>query len=110
MTRCWMRRWSWGSQPLTQRENYIDIYLLCRDDPNVDVAVPVEVLIAMHAEGKIGAFGGSNWTHQRIEEANEYAYRRGLIPFTVSSPNFGLADQVQMGLSEGEILYLDLRK
>ena len=76
----------------------------------VDVAVPVEVMNALHAEGKIGAFGGSNWTHQRIEEANEYAYRRGLIHVTVSSPNFGLADQVQMGLSEGEILYLNLRK
>lgn len=110
MTRCWMRRWSWGSQPLTLGENYIDIYLLHLDDPDVDVAVPVEVMNALHAEGKIGAFGGSNWTHQRIEEANEYAYRRGLIPFTVSSPNFGLADQVQMGLSEGEILYLNLRK
>ncbi len=91
-------------------KNYIDIYLLCRDDPDVDVAVPVEVMNALHAEGKIGAFGGSNWTHQRIEEANEYAYRRGLIHVTVSSPNFGLADQVQMGLSEGEILYLNLRK
>ena len=110
MTRCWMRCWSWGSQPLTLGKKYINIYLLCRDDPDVDVAVPVEVMNALHAEGKIGAFGGSNWTHQRIEEANEYAYRRGLIHVTVSSPNFGLADQVQMGLSEGEILYLNLRK
>lgn len=75
--------------------NYIDIYLLHRDDPDVEVAVPVEVFNAMHAEGKIGAFGGSNWTHQRIEEANEYAYRHNLVPFEVSSPNFGLADQVR---------------
>ena len=29
-----------------------------------------------------------------IEEANEYAYSHGLIPFSVSSPNFGLAEQV----------------
>ena len=48
----------------------------------------------MHEEGKIGAFGVSNWTHQRIAEANEYAARHHLIPFTVSSPNFGLAEQV----------------
>ena len=77
------------------KTNYIDIYLLHRDDPEIDVAVPVEVFNAMHAEGKIGAFGGSNWTHTRIEEANEYAYKHNLIPFSVSSPNFGLARQVR---------------
>lgn len=70
----------------------IDIYLLHRDDPRKPVDGAVELLNALHAEGKIGAFGGSNWTHRRIEEANEYAYRRGLVPFTVSSPYFRLAD------------------
>jgi len=74
--------------------DYIDIYVLHRDDLSVPAGNVVEVLNAMHAEGKIGAFGGSNWTHQRIEQANEYAYKKGLIPFTVSSPNFGLAQQV----------------
>lgn len=47
----------------------------------------------MHASGKIGAFGGSNWSYARIAEANEYAYSHSLIPFTVSSPNFSLASQ-----------------
>jgi aryl-alcohol dehydrogenase-like predicted oxidoreductase len=75
--------------------DYIDIYLLHRDDPEIEVGRIVEILNAMHAEGKIGAFGGSNWTHQRIQEANEYAYKHDLIPFSVSSPNFGLAEQVQ---------------
>ncbi len=72
--------------------DYIDLYLLHRDDPRRPVDEPVEVLNALHAEGKIGAFGGSNWTHTRIEEANEYAYRKNLLPFTASSPYFGLAD------------------
>ena len=75
--------------------DYFDIYLLHRDDPDVEVGIIVEIFNALHAEGKIGAFGGSNWTHQRIEEANEYAYAHNLIPFSVSSPNFGLANQVQ---------------
>lgn len=77
------------------RTNYIDIYLLHRDDAAVEVGEIVEVLNAMHAEGKIGAFGGSNWTHDRIAAANEYAYKHGLIPFTVSSPSFSLAEQVR---------------
>ena len=77
------------------RTGYLDIYLLHRDDPEVEAGRIVELLNAMHEEGKIGAFGGSNWTHQRIEEANAYARKHQLIPFAVSSPNFGLADQVQ---------------
>ncbi len=74
------------------KTDYIDIYLLHRDDPRKPVDEMVEVLNELHAEGKIGAFGGSNWTHTRILEANEYAYRKNLLPFTVSSPYFGLAD------------------
>ncbi len=73
--------------------DYIDIYLLHRDDKDVQVGEIVEVFNAMHEEGKIGAFGGSNWTHERIEAANEYAYKHDMIPFTVSSPNYGLAEQ-----------------
>lgn len=76
------------------RTSYIDIYLLHRDDPDVPAGEIVEILNALHAEGKIGAFGGSNWTHNRIEAANEYAYAHNLIPFEVSSPNFGLAEQI----------------
>lgn len=76
------------------RTDYLDIYLLHRDDPEVPVGEIVEIFNGMNAEGKIGAFGGSNWTYERIEQANEYAYKHNLIPFTVSSPNFGLAEQV----------------
>ncbi len=74
--------------------DYIDIYILHRDDPEVEVAVAVETLNALHADGKIGAFGGSNWSHQRIAKANAYAKSHGLVPFTVSSPHYSLAEQV----------------
>lgn len=77
------------------RTDYIDIYLAHRDDTAVPAGEIIEVFNALHAEGRIGAFGGSNWTHERIEEANEYAYKHDMLPFTVSSPNFGLAEQVK---------------
>jgi aryl-alcohol dehydrogenase-like predicted oxidoreductase len=77
------------------RTSYIDIYVLHRDNPDVPVGPIVDVLNKLRGEGKIRAFGGSNWTHQRIEDANEHAYKHGLSPFTASSPNFGLADQVE---------------
>ena len=74
--------------------DYIDIYLLHRDVEGVEVGPIVEILNEYYKEGKIKAFGGSNWTHERIEEANVYAKAHGLAPFTVSSPNYGLCRQV----------------
>lgn len=74
--------------------DYIDIYLLHRDVEGVEVGPIVEILNEYHKVGKIKSFGGSNWTYQRIEEANTYAKEHGLVPFTVSSPNYGLCRQV----------------
>jgi aryl-alcohol dehydrogenase-like predicted oxidoreductase len=76
------------------RTEYIDIYLLHRDDPDVAVGPIVEAFNELKAMGKIRAFGGSNWRHERIREANEFAAAHGLTPFAASSPNFGLAEQV----------------
>ena len=73
---------------------YVDIFLLHRDDPSVPAGEIVEVLNELHEKGKIRAFGGSNWRYERIAEANEYADKHGLIPFAVSSPNYGLAEQI----------------
>ena len=77
------------------KTSYIDIYVLHRDNPDVPAGPIVDTLNKLRGEGKIRAFGGSNWTHRRLEEANEYAYKHSLFPFTASSPNFGLADQVE---------------
>ena len=75
--------------------DFIDLYILHRDDPSQPVGPIVEVLNQYQAAGTIGAFGGSNWSHERIEAANEYAYAHNLKPFAVSSPNFSLAAQHQ---------------
>ncbi|MEI6519192.1 MAG: aldo/keto reductase [bacterium] len=77
------------------RTSYIDIYMLHRDDPDYPIGPIVEILNEHKNAGRICAFGGSNWTHQRLQEANDYAAANNLTPFTVSSPNFGLAEQVE---------------
>ncbi len=73
----------------------IDLYILHRDDENVPVEPIIDVLNEHRQAGKIGAFGASNWTHGRVEAANRYAVAAGLEPFSASSPNFSLAEQVQ---------------
>lgn len=75
------------------RTDYIDLYLLHRDNPSVAVGPIVEVLNEHLAAGRIRAFGGSNWSQSRIQAANEYAAAHGSVPFAVSSPNFSLAIQ-----------------
>jgi 1-deoxyxylulose-5-phosphate synthase len=69
----------------------IDIYFLHKDDSDAEVGPIVEALNDEAKQGRIRAFGGSSWTHQRIAEANAYAEAHGLQPFTVSSPNLALA-------------------
>jgi len=76
------------------RSSYIDIYVLHRDNPALPVGPVVEILNEHHRAGKIRAFGGSNWTHRRIQDANDYAKAHGLTPFTASSPHFSLAETV----------------
>lgn len=75
--------------------DYVDLYVLHRDDPSVQVGPIVESLNEWVRAGKVRAFGGSNWTHERIEHANDYAESHSLAGFAVSSPNFSLADQLK---------------
>ncbi|MCX7805543.1 MAG: aldo/keto reductase [Planctomycetota bacterium] len=74
--------------------DYVDIYMMHRDNPQVPVGEFVDVLNEHLKAGRIRAFGGSNWTIERIEEANAYAKRKGLAGFAVVSNNFSLAEMV----------------
>ena len=76
------------------KTDYLDIYLLHRDNPDVPVGPIVEKLNEYHEKGIIGVYGGSNWSVPRIREAITYAKEHSLQPFSISSPNFSLADQV----------------
>jgi len=75
--------------------DYVDMLVLHRDDPAVPVGPIVEALNLHVREGKIKAFGGSNWSHERIGEANAYAREHGLVPFALSNPQLSLATMVK---------------
>jgi aryl-alcohol dehydrogenase-like predicted oxidoreductase len=74
----------------------IDLYLLHRDDENVPVGPLVQALNAEQADGRIRAFGASNWSVARIEAANTYAKEHGLNGFVISSPQYSLARPARM--------------
>ena len=71
----------------------VDLYLLHRDDPAVEVGELIDALDAHRRAGDIRAFGVSNWTLPRIEEANAYAAARGVAGISCNSPHLSLAVQ-----------------
>ena len=75
--------------------DYVDVYLLHRDNPQVPVGEFVDVLDEHVRAGQIRAFGGSNWFIARFEEANDYAAKRGRTGFSVLSNNFSLARMIE---------------
>jgi len=74
------------------KTDHIDLYLLHRDNPDVPVEPIIDVLNEHQRAGTLHAFGASNWSHQRIEAANAYAQTNGLEPFVASSPQYSLAE------------------
>lgn len=67
------------------------IYILHRDNPAVPVAEFVDALNRLKAAGRIGIFGGSNWSPARLAEANAHARAKGLEPMRILNNNLSLA-------------------
>lgn len=68
------------------RTDAIDLYWLHRDDPAHPVEHFVDTLNTFLREGKIRAWGVSNWTTPRLRAAREYALRSGQIGFAANQP------------------------
>lgn len=69
----------------------VDIYMMHRDNLEVPIGEWVEALNEHKNAGKMREFGGSNWSIERLQAANDYAASRGLQGFSVASNNFSLA-------------------
>jgi len=72
--------------------DHVDIYLMHRDNEDIPVGEFVDVLDEHARAGRIRAFGGSNWSIERFDEANEYAAANGKRHFGILSNHFGLAE------------------
>jgi len=74
---------------------YLDIYMMHRDNPEVPVGEFIDVLNEHKAAGRIRIFGASNWSIKRVEEANACARKKGLAGFVAVSNNFSLARMIE---------------
>ena len=75
--------------------DYVDLYMLHRDNPAIPVSEFIDALNEHKRAGRMRAFGASNWSLARVEEANTYAQSRGLDGFVAVSNNFSLAQMVE---------------
>ncbi len=71
--------------------DFAPIYIMHRDNPDVPVGEFVDALNVLKAAGRIGVFGGSNWSVQRLQAAKDYALARELTPLSILNNNLSLA-------------------
>ena len=76
------------------RTNFVDIYMMHRDNPDVPVGEFIAAMNEQKQSGKTRIFGVSNWTIERVIAADEYARQHGLDGISVISNNFSLARMV----------------
>lgn len=76
--------------------DHVDLYMMHRDNLEIPVGEFVDVLDEHYRAGRITAFGVSNWTIERFDEANRYAAANGKHGFTALSNHFGLAEAYEL--------------
>lgn len=79
------------------KTDYVDIYFMHRDNPEVPVGEFVDALDAEARAGRIrGPYGGSNWTMERMDAAIAYAEKNGKQKPGVLSNNLALAEMLDV--------------
>lgn len=87
---------------------YIDILWLHRDDTEKPVGPIIDTLNGLVKEGKIRHFGASNWSFDRITEANEYANNTKQDGFCASQGLYNLATRSKIW--DLKLAYIDEEK
>lgn len=71
--------------------DHIDLYLMHRDNPRFEVGEFLTVLEQHRRAGRLRAYGASNWTLERLEQARRWAADHDAPGFTALSNNLSLA-------------------
>lgn len=85
----------------------IDLYWLHRDDPTKPVGDIIDVLDEQVRAGRIRYFACSNWTLDRIEEAQFYAATHGKMGFCANQMMWSLAEPNKGNLPDQTIVTMD---
>lgn len=89
------------------KTDYIDLYFLHRDNPDVPAGEFIDVLDEARREGKIRYYGCSNWKTDRIAEAGEFARKHDLTGFVCNQIMWSLADINSEGIADKTLVLMD---
>jgi aryl-alcohol dehydrogenase-like predicted oxidoreductase len=87
--------------------DHIDLYFLHRDDVSRPVEEILESLEIFKKEGKILHYGCSNWTLDRMEEADKTAASGGVEGFVCDQIRFGLGDLNAAKITDKTLVPMD---
>lgn len=87
--------------------DYIDLYLLHRDEPERPVEEIVETIQTIKDAGKVSVLGVANWTIERIKAANEYAVAHGMESFQVIQTWWSLAEYTETMWNDPTTTHMD---
>ena len=82
----------------------IDLYLLHRDNTSLPVDALLETLEEAKLQGKIAHYGFSNWSYERIKEAESYAAKNKISGFVCNQIKWSLADTNTDQISDKNML------
>jgi len=89
------------------RTDYIDIYLLHRDEPGRPVEEIVDTMQYLIEVGGIKKIGVANWSIDRIIQANDYAKRQGIKIFEVIQTWWSVAEYKQEMWDDENTTHMD---
>lgn len=89
------------------KTDYIDLYWLHRDDENLPVGEIMETLHTFVKAGKVRCLGASNWSIDRIEQANQYAKEHQLTPFSASQIQWSLGKTTPKNMSDETLVCMN---
>jgi aryl-alcohol dehydrogenase-like predicted oxidoreductase len=84
----------------------IDLFYLHRDDERLPVAEIVDALDPQVRSGRVRYIGASNWSLDRLEEANAYAKANGRAPFVALQNQWSLARPIWEPEGPAPVRYL----
>jgi aryl-alcohol dehydrogenase-like predicted oxidoreductase len=87
--------------------DYIDLYFLHRDNPDVPVGEVLDTLENARISGKIRYYGCSNWSLSRIIEASKYAKEHNIAGFVCNQLMWSLADVNYKGIGDKTLVLMD---
>lgn len=89
------------------KTDYLDIYLLHRDEPDRPVEEIMDTLQQIAVLGRCGCLGVCNWRPERIRAANLYADRYGLRPIKIVQTWWSLASYTDAMWDDATTTHMD---